>query len=225
MPLCRAESWSGRADTAKHSRQVKEAGSIKRGVDTLHVTEYQEKAQRTSPPGHDKALNGCMGLMGECGELVDAVKKWKFQSGDHAQLPLDKLVDECGDILWYCAEVFSGFDKVLSEAYERETRVEEMSKQRIAYDLETACALIAQQSVHPYFLLTHSGLGYKPSAIEINHGLWHVMMVFLRVEDVLKRFLSSSLDAAMSRNIDKLYKRYPDGFDPERSLHRAADDH
>ncbi len=25
-------------------------------------------------------------------------------------------------------------------------------------------------------------------------------------------------------NIDKLWKRYPDGFDPERSINRAEDD-
>lgn len=30
------------------------------------------------------------------------------------------------------------------------------------------------------------------------------------------------LEAVFSRNIDKLRKRYPDGFDPDRSIHRDS---
>ena len=33
-----------------------------------------------------------------------------------------------------------------------------------------------------------------------------------------------SLDEVFQLNIDKLRKRYPDGFDAEHSLHRGADD-
>lgn len=32
------------------------------------------------------------------------------------------------------------------------------------------------------------------------------------------------LDTILKMNVDKLRKRYPDGFDPERSLHREAGD-
>ena len=43
----------------------------------------------------------------------------------------------------------------------------------------------------------------------------------------LAEFLTSqgfSLDDCMETNIDKLRKRYPDGFDSEHSLHRASGD-
>lgn len=33
-----------------------------------------------------------------------------------------------------------------------------------------------------------------------------------------------TLDEVMQANIDKLRARYPDGFDPEKSLHRREDD-
>lgn len=33
-----------------------------------------------------------------------------------------------------------------------------------------------------------------------------------------------TLEECMQMNMDKLRKRYPDGFDPERSLHRAEGD-
>jgi NTP pyrophosphatase (non-canonical NTP hydrolase) len=36
--------------------------------------------------------------------------------------------------------------------------------------------------------------------------------------------LGWSMDEVMQMNIDKLKARYPDGFTPERSLHRAAGD-
>lgn len=36
--------------------------------------------------------------------------------------------------------------------------------------------------------------------------------------------LGVSLEEVMQRNVDKLMERYPDGFDPERSLHRKPGD-
>lgn len=36
--------------------------------------------------------------------------------------------------------------------------------------------------------------------------------------------INSSLDDIMQKNIDKLLARYPDGFDPEKSLHRKEGD-
>lgn len=32
-----------------------------------------------------------------------------------------------------------------------------------------------------------------------------------------------TMETVLQANIDKLYKRYPDGFDPERSIHREED--
>ena len=102
--------------------------------------EYQTNAQRTSPAGHDRILNGVMGLNGEAGECIDIVKKAMFQGHE---LDEERLVDEISDVLWYCAELASGLGVSLSD--------------------------IAQH------------------------------------------------------NIDKLKKRYPDGFDAERSINRKDD--
>lgn len=38
------------------------------------------------------------------------------------------------------------------------------------------------------------------------------------------RALDATLEDVMRMNIDKLKARYPEGFDPERSLHRAEGD-
>ena len=45
----------------------------------MTINEYQKLAQRTSPDDHNKLLNGCMGLAGECGEVCDVMKKALFQ--------------------------------------------------------------------------------------------------------------------------------------------------
>ncbi len=110
----------------------------------MNLNEYQALAQRTSgngtPHGHDRVLNGILGLVGEAGECADIYKKAMFQG--HTFIT-ERLIEELGDVLWYCAELATG-------------------------------------------------LGYT-------------------LEDVAQC------------NIDKLKKRYPDGFDPERSLHREGE--
>lgn len=88
---------------------------------------------------YDQLRNAVYGLNGEAGEVIDLLKKHEFQGHD---LPDEKLIDECGDVLWYCA--------LLADA-----------------------------------------LGF-------------------------------TLEQVMNRNIDKLRKRYPDGFDKARSINREG---
>lgn len=69
--------------------------------------EYQELAQRTSntKSKSDKLMNGLLGLNGEAGEAIDVLKKYYYQGHE---LDRDKLKDECGDVLWYLAEIAEG---------------------------------------------------------------------------------------------------------------------
>ena len=78
--------------------------------------EYQTNAQRTSPAGHDRVLNGVMGLNGEAGECIDIVKKAMFQG--HA-LDREKLIYEGSDCLWYLAELATGLGISMNEMAER----------------------------------------------------------------------------------------------------------
>ena len=110
--------------------------------DKLTANDYQRMAMRTAgeySTSYDKLRNAVYGLNGEAGEVIDLLKKHEFQGHD---LPDEKLVDECGDVLWYCA--------LLADA-----------------------------------------LGF-------------------------------TLEQVMNRNIDKLRKRYPDGFDKNRSINREG---
>lgn len=109
------------------------------GINRMTINEYQKLAQRTSPDDHNKLLNGCMGLAGECGEVCDVMKKALFQGH---KLDRAHMIEELGDCAWYLAEAASG--------------------------------------------------------------------------------LGVSLEDILLQNIAKLKRRYPAGFDPERSVHREA---
>lgn len=101
--------------------------------------EYQELALYTANKNtkYPRIINGVLGLAGEAGECADVVKKHLFQGHE---LDKEKLLDEIGDVLWYCA--------------------------------------------------------YSADALG------------LKLEDI------------MQHNVDKLKKRYPEGFVAERSLKR-----
>ena len=175
------------------------------------VEDYQRLAMRTSPDGHDRMLNGCMGLIGESGEVVDIVKKWKFQSGDHAQLPKDKLIEELGDVLWYCAEIST------AQMTEMIPAVKAMGLEEIQYDgkLHIEALFLAKlaQSMTDAWLYPDE---YTPEPLYI------VACIIDLIGYMLKTYCGSTLEECMERNIEKLKRRYPDGFDPERSLHREG---
>lgn len=76
----------------------------------MNVNEYQELALRTARKDLDSTqllLNGALGLAGESGEVVDAIKKHLFQG--HW---LDKMhiAKELGDVAWYLAIASSALD-------------------------------------------------------------------------------------------------------------------
>jgi len=68
----------------------------------MEFREYQKKAMRTKAeymPGQ-QLLCAVMGIAGEAGELVEMVKKARYQGHDLSDAD---LVNESGDILWYIA--------------------------------------------------------------------------------------------------------------------------
>ena len=51
---------------------------------------------------------------------------------------------------------------------------------------------------------------------ELGDALWYIALA--------AQILDTDLETVMQKNIDKLCKRYPDGFDEERSIHREKGD-
>lgn len=73
----------------------------------MDMREYQALAQRTSntKTRSGKLENGCLGLAGESGEVCDLLKKYEFQGHE---LNTERMIEEVGDVLWYCAELAEG---------------------------------------------------------------------------------------------------------------------
>lgn len=63
-------------------------------------------------PNADMAIKDALGLAGEVGEVVELIKKDRFQSQ-----PLDraKLCLELGDVLWYLTNMAAGFGLTLED--------------------------------------------------------------------------------------------------------------
>lgn len=175
----------------------------------MNLNEYQKLAQRTDATKDDaeKQLNAKLGLIGESGEVVDELKKWKFQSGSMA-MPEEKLLEELGDVLWYCAALLTAnhaeMETVLSISRENGTVLQSDMEIFIPHAvlLASACCDI---------------FGLKQASSKVAYA-----GIIIQIIDSLCEALGYSLSDCCERNIEKLKKRYPDGFDPERSLHREA---
>lgn len=78
----------------------------------MNFSEYQERARTTAiyrekVDGHLAQAYPILGLSGEVGELAN---KFKKVLRDGAELDLNDLAGELGDILWYLALVIDEFD-------------------------------------------------------------------------------------------------------------------
>jgi len=172
----------------------------------MDLNAYQTAAMRTSGNGHDRVKNGALGLIGETGEIVDILKKYQFQSGDNAPLPVDELKKECGDVLWYIAETCTGIGAAMGSALDYIH-----SFGHAGMDMEE-CAISMMEDALDIYRYRHIANCKMPILRRLGDLYLHLVMLCnyagLRIGDVGEA------------NIRKLEKRYPHGFDPERSLHR-----
>lgn len=184
----------------------------------MNLNEFQTKALRTSGEGHDRIENGLMGLMGECGEIVDLLKKHIFQSSINAALPIDKLEKEAGDVLWYCAEFATGMGMELSKVarYEEENSSCMALYERFISKVHGSCLKRTAINMLSYAVEAYQHF-YDRDDLYLT--LWSVSRL-MALLDHLCEVLSIPLEHVMEQNIQKLLERYPDGFDPERSENR-----
>lgn len=97
-----------------------------KGITSMTGTEYQKLAMRTNDEMNtvrliDKIdgtldiggiLDGCLGLSGETGELIDIIKKWIFHG---KPLDIEHAKKELGDVCWYIAMIAHSFGWNLDE--------------------------------------------------------------------------------------------------------------
>lgn len=82
---------------------------------------YQQQATATAIYGAGNRINyPILGLVGEAGELANKYKKvLRDNNGGLTEEKRQALIDELGDVLWYCAALANDLDTTLSDVASR----------------------------------------------------------------------------------------------------------
>lgn len=194
----------------------------------MNMQEYQARAMEFLGKDGNMVLESCMGLIGECGEIMDVVKKWKFQSPPGTPVPKGRLVEECGDALWYCAELATGLGKNLYDLHrDIASWFDCMTEINEKTSVETMALRLMCIAVEPMQNLFDGPprdvpLSAPQMAMQEAKAASSLIGIVTQIGDFLRIHCGTYLEEAMELNIKKLSERYPDGFDPEKSLHRGG---
>ena len=169
----------------------------------MDMRQFHKLAMRTSPrDGHDKIDNGILGLIGETGELVDLYKKWVYQSHPGAELPKDRLAEELGDVLWYLAEIADGMEKNLRDI--------------IGVDFDQLDEQVRRTKNQPHIRKLVIDMMEEALLVEKTTS-FNRMLIYMHIvmehAAQMARLIDVPLREIAENNIEKLKKRYPDGFD------------
>ena len=171
----------------------------------MTLNEYQTAAARTiATDDTDKMrAHALLGMASEAAELLHAFG---------AEEDREHIIKEAGDVAWMVAELCTALGWNLGDVVDDELGIVIASRLApiyIEFSVGEICGIYQK---------TYQGHGVDLLDIEC------------RVSDVinclriLAKYIDSSLDEMLTTNIEKLKARYPDGFDPDRSLHRADGD-
>lgn len=80
----------------------------------MRIDEYQQLANKTLKQDEqmDMLIHAAMGMATESGEFIDTIKKAKFYG---KQLDVANLLEEIGDVMWYCAAAAKALNVKLSD--------------------------------------------------------------------------------------------------------------
>ena len=184
----------------------------------LTLKDYHGLAMRTSPhDGHDKVENGLLGLIGETGELVDLYKKWKFQSTQETPLPRAAIINELGDVMWYLEELADGIGTSMNAI------------SALGFDgLDKMARVINSKPPLRRLLLNLSMYaGYIRTAVDLDNleKLTENMRKMLYSCSWVAAYVDVSIADVAMGNVEKLKKRYPEGFSAKVSMARYAEEY
>jgi NTP pyrophosphatase (non-canonical NTP hydrolase) len=166
----------------------------------MNPQEYHVLAMRTK--SHDQTpvqrlTNAALGLAGEFAEIV-------YLSGPGQE---SEALKECGDLLWYVIQGCDALGLDSTEVIENSARTADLTS------LIGAIGGIAEIAKKAMF---HGHISTAEQHIEVENCL---TVVVGGIKMVLELH-GWTLEQAMQANIDKLRRRYPDGFSAEASINR-----
>lgn len=166
----------------------------------MNLQEYQTAAERTMTDigNRNRMLNAALGL---CGEAAEVAKAYEWDAKD-------ELLEECGDLLWYVAQMCKS----------QHTSIAHLHPEDQGWDEEQALDQLWHQT------------GYIADATKkrVFHGKPIMPLLFANALeqvvvaiDALLGFHGKTVAEACDFNIAKLLKRFPDGFSHEAANARA----
>lgn len=186
--------------------------------------EYQQLSARTANGHEDEIVNYAMGLDGEIGELVDAVKKFLFHGHN---IDKDYIKKEAGDVLWYASQLLriyrirteNIFDKLNSENETIELVMEQGKNPRRV--MMISCLSLAKASGKVSQFVDETYLGHVYGSVSI---IKQALDIVLRNVHFIIRIAGLTIEEVAEANIAKLKARYPEGFSAEASINRVEEE-
>ena len=210
--------------------------------DALTTTWYQENALRTINNFSSKELlklNAYTGIIGEYGEFFDYIKKlYTHNLSEEKKQEIFKLApNELGDLVWYLTTSLAltygyTFDEIYSYIIKENNQAKEITPDLIeasasakdplcayyenpGYDLDSINNFLidyTSQDILSILMDFKKYLNRLDDITDKNDAIKKVSAVILRIASIAKYLFNKSLSAILLDNIEKLRKRYPEGF-------------
>lgn len=173
---------------------------------TFTFKTYQEQAMLTNKAEYEASYNckhAGYGLVTEIGEIVDAFKRQEFYK---KPLDLINLKEEVGDMLWYVALGYTGLGRCMDENNLILDSVEE------PWENNSTEFLLKKIAHHSSCVFSY----YDEECVSIDYDLPRIV-TYLHYLALRYNF---TLEEACSLNIEKLRKRFPNGFTEYDAINR-----
>lgn len=183
---------------------------------------YQNNAMRTLNSFESQEtlkLNAYFGIIGEYGEFFDYIKKlYTHNLTEEKKAEVKRLAPkELGDVVWYLTTSLAVyFDYSLDEVYDV---IATEKKDTLYYiddiydyvDTDNNLDVFTRLMYFKKVLNKIDEVNTKEEVVET------VALVLIKIAEILKDLFGLNLSEVLYLNIDKLRKRYPDGFSTEVS--------
>jgi NTP pyrophosphatase (non-canonical NTP hydrolase) len=190
----------------------------------MNAHEYHEAAMRTgrepvpnayftNDDARNRLLHAALGVAGEVGELVDHYKRHIFYGA-----PIDRVnvIEECGDLLWFCTLAYDQVRIDISYA------VEACGGASSAYADAAPLALLCRLQGFAAHVFGCVGMERNNDS-PFWYGIRGDVREIVCLVRALLATVGATLEDAMRANTAKLAKRYPDKFTREHALNRDLD--
>lgn len=177
----------------------------------MDLYEYQERARSTAiylEVEGSRILYPALGLVGECGEVVDKIKKLiRDANWDMTDDRKDAISKELGDCCWYLANICADTNHDLSMVYEMKGyfilhEIRSLPLPRIVLHMSRHASLIATY-LEDWYYNRGGHIACRGNYTELPQSLSHVITC---IEEIARR-CDLTLEDIYITNIEKLASR------------------